>query len=385
MSKKIFLIACEPSGDTHTAALVRAMKRRNSALRLIGLGGPKMEQAGVRLLEDMTKISAVGLGDVIRQYFRYRAIFYRALHEIKKETPDAVILVDSPAFNLRIAKKIRRMHPRLPILYYISPQLWAWGARRIHTVKKTVSKMFVILPFEVPLYEKAGVACEFVGHPLLDHLNTSHDREALRSQLRIQDGQVAIGLMPGSRKKEVERILPLMVRAAEHLKREIPGAVFLMARSGNVKYEIYDAILKNSKIEVLAFDNHLHDHIASMDFALVASGTATLETALMKTPFFLLYKTGWLTYWLGRFLIRVPFLGLVNLLAGKRVVPEFIQGDAHPETIAHEARVLLQTPELYEKMKWQMGEVKDLLGEQGASERAAHSMLDFLAQEEKKV
>lgn len=383
--KKIFIIACEPSGDSHGAHLVEELKKLSPGIEFTGLGGPKMAAAGVRLLEDMTKISALGLGDVLRLYFTYRKIFYRALREVAMFKPDAIVGIDSPAFNLRFAKKIKK---RFPFIYYIAPQIWAWGGRRIHTIKKTVSKMLVILPFEKEIYDKAGVPCEFVGHPLLDSLETGKARTALRAGLGIQSDERAVGILPGSRENEVKRILPLMLESARLLKKKMPETVFFLAPSPNVSRGVYDEILRIEKgtgsaetvpfLDIRYSEKSMHDTVSAMDFAFVTSGTATLETALLGTPFFLFYKASWTTYVLGRQLIRVKFLGLVNLLAGKSVVPEFIQNDIHPETIANEAEVLLKNAELYEGMKQEFQNVRKLLGSSGASLRAAQAVLNVM-------
>lgn len=379
MSRKIFLIACEASGDLHGAHLVEELRKVEPDLEFSGLGGPRMAAAGVRLLQDMTRISALGFGDVIRQYFTYRVIFYRALAEISRVKPDALILIDSPAFNLRFAKKIRSSRLSFPVFYYISPQIWAWGARRIHTIKKTIDRMLVILPFEVPIYEKAGVPCEFVGHPLLDHVEATLTRGELQKRYEIAANERPVGLFSGSRVSEVRRILPVMLESAVRLRHLLPQTIFFLSRSPNVPNPVYDNILKSyPEVGIRSFEDRFYDLAAAMDFALVASGTATLETALLGTPFFLLYKASWSTYVLGKWLIQVPYLGLVNLLAGKKVVPEFIQGDARPETIAHEAKTLLENRELYEQMKEEFLKVRGQLGERGASARAAAAVINRL-------
>ncbi len=374
--KKFFIIACEPSGDAHGAHLVDEIKRMDASAEFTGLGGPKMAASGVRVLEDMTKLSALGLGDVIRRYLTYRKIFYRALEEVRRIKPDAVVLIDSPAFNLRFAKKIRKT---FPVFYYIAPQIWAWGGRRIYTIWKTVHKMLVILPFEVEIYEKAKIPCEFVGHPLLDQINVPSDRAALRRQFGISENEKAVGLLSGSRESEVGRILPLMLESAVKLKAKMPEASFFVTLAPNVDRKIYETILEPFKeLNVKVVDGKLYDLIKALDFALITSGTTTLEAALIGTPYFLLYKASWSTYWLGKHLIKVPFLGIVNILAGKDVVPEFIQYEIHPETIAHEAKTLLQTPELYQTMRQEFSQVREMLGAPGASKRAAEAVLNFL-------
>ncbi|MDD5226731.1 MAG: lipid-A-disaccharide synthase [Candidatus Omnitrophica bacterium] len=376
MTKKIFLVACEASGDLHGAHLISGIQKLAPDTVFCGVGGAKMQAAGMRIFSDMTKISALGLGDVLRNYFKYLKIFNETLANIRSEKPDAVILIDSPAFNLRLAKKISSI---APVLYYISPQLWAWGKRRIHIVKKHIREMLVILPFEKDFYEEEGVAVKFVGHPLLDAIPELPEAAVLRARIGVTPGQKAIGLFSGSREKEVKRILPVMLRAAEYLRKDFPEAVFFISKSSNVRPEVYDELLQGLSLKVECPSVPFYELVKAMDFAYVASGTATLETALIGTPFFLLYKASLSTYLLGKHLIKVPYLGLVNLLADDKVIPEFIQQDAHPETLAHEAGVFLRSPELQQKMKEEFRQVREKLGEKGASGRAAKEVCDFLS------
>jgi lipid-A-disaccharide synthase len=376
MSKKIFLVACEASGDLHGAHLISEIRKIAPDTIFYGVGGAKMQAAGMQIFHDMTRISALGFGDVLRNYFKYLKIFNETLKNIQNEKPDAVVLIDSPAFNLRLAKKISAI---APVFYYISPQLWAWGKRRIHIVKKHIREMLVILPFEKDFYEKEGVAVKFVGHPLLDAIPELPDAAALRARFGIAQNQKAIGLFSGSREKEVKRILPIMLKAAAYLRKDLPGSVFFVSRSPNVRSAVYDELLQGLPFETKCPAASFYELVKAMDFAYVASGTATLETALIGTPFFLLYKASWSTYLLGKYLIKVPYLGLVNLLADDKVVPEFIQQDAHPETLAHEARFFLQNPELQEKMKEEFRQVREKLGEKGASGRAAREVCHFLS------
>lgn len=377
MTKKVFLVACEASGDLHGAHLISEIQKLAPKTEFCGVGGAKMQQAGMQIFSDMTKISALGLGDVLRNYFKYLKIFNKTLLDIRREKPDVVVLIDSPAFNLRLAKKISRF---APVLYYISPQLWAWGKRRIHIVKKHIREMLVILPFEKDFYEKEGVAVKFVGHPLLDAIPELPEAVALRAKIGIAQDQKAIGLFSGSREKEVKRILPVMLRAASLLQKDLPDTVFFISKSSNVRPEVYDELLRGLPLKVECPSVPFYELVKAMDFAYVTSGTATLETALIGTPFFLLYKASWSTYLLGKHLIKVPYLGLVNLLSDTRVIPEFIQQDAHPETLAHEAKVFLQSPELQQKMKAEFREVKEKLGEKGASARTAKEICNFLEQ-----
>lgn len=373
---KLFVIACEPSGDAHGATLIEELRKIHPQLEVEGLGGPKMEQAGAKLIYDMTTISALGLGDVLRQYFKYLSIFNQALDRVKTFKPNAIVVIDSPAFNLRFAKKIKK---QIPFIYYISPQLWAWGHRRIHVVKKFVTKMLVILPFEKTMYDQVGIDCEFVGHPLLDHLPKELSKDTLKKSLNLNASQICVGLLSGSRKKEVERIFPLMLETARHLKALMPQVVFVTKPSPNVPAETFDRTLKDfPDLKVHASSLSMHEVVAGLDFALITSGTATLETALIGTPFFLFYKASWSTYFLGKHLVRVPFLGLTNLLANKRVVPEFIQDDIRPEKIAEEVKRYLEDSKLCDAMKKDFLEVKKMLGVSGASRHAAQAVSHFL-------
>jgi lipid-A-disaccharide synthase len=375
MPRKFFIIACEPSADLHGSLLMEEIKKISPGVEFRGLGGPRMKQAGLELFYDMTTISALGFTDVIKQYPLYLGIFNKAYAEVQKFQPDAIISLDSPAFNLRFAKKIKK---QFPFFYYISPQIWAWGWRRITVIKKFVSKMFVILPFEKEMYDNAGVPCEFVGHPLIDETHSTEPRENLRAQLELKSGDIAIGICPGSRKKEVERILPDLLLTAAFLKMHKPECRFFLSRASNIAPGFYDSFLKKSEIPVHAADMDFQNLVTAMDFAFVTSGTATLQTALLGTPFFLVYKASGLTYEIGRRLVKVSYLGLVNLLSKKKVVPEFIQNDMHPETMAHEAKILLENKPLYDLMKSEFQNVKKILGSGDASRRAAQAILSSL-------
>lgn len=373
---KIFIIACEASGDTHGASLVHSIKKLDPAVTFEGLGGMEMERAGVALLEDLTRTSVLGLEDVLRKYFHFRRVFYRALAHVKKTKPDLVILIDSPAFNLRFAKKIRG---RVPVIYYISPQIWAWGWRRIHTIRKTVSHMMAILPFEEEMYRKEDVPCTFVGHPLLDRVKPSKPRAVLRQEFGLDDRQRMIALLPGSREPEVRRILPIMLKTADLLAKEFPELNFFLTQAPHVPASLYEENLKRyPELDIKRSTVRLYDIVTAADFALVASGTATLETALLGTPFFLLYKASASTFFLGRRLVRIPYIGLVNVLAGRHVVPEFIQHLAKPEKIAHEAKVLMENAELRENLCRKIREACQKLGEPGASDRAAQLVVETL-------
>ncbi len=373
--KKVFLIAGEVSGDLHGSLLVKELKRLDANLEFYGLGGKAMEREGVRIFFDLPSIAALGLGDVLKQYFLFRKIFYDTLNRVLREIkPDLIILIDYPGFNIRFAKKINK---QIPVVYYISPQVWAWGRRRIKTIARVVTRMLVLLPFEVDVYKGSGLDCRFVGHPLIDLVKPSKNAGAIKKEWCLEDKKI-IALLPGSRKHEVRRILPVMLDAAAILKNKFPGYSFLLTETPTLSKALYDEILSRHPLELLRIKNQSYDVLAVAEFALVASGTATLETAISLKPFVIIYKTAASTYFLGRRLIRIPYIGLVNVLAGKKVVPEFIQQDATGEKIAEEAARLLTDHEAQSSMIQNLKKVRDSLGESGASKRAAEQIVDLL-------
>ena len=380
LPKKLFLIAGEASGDFHAAHLVRTLKQLNPNLICRGLGGSLMAQEGVELVYDLTKIAVLGLGDVLRKYFLFRSIFSTALRDVQSFKPDAIILIDYPGFNLRFAKKINK---RFPVIYYISPQIWAWGKQRIRTIRRTVDHMIVFFKFETDLYRTAGVPVTWVGHPLADLLEPSKSRSELQAEWLTKassDETKAIALLPGSRETEVKRILPEMLHVAKSIHTRTPNVRFLLSQSNTLSPELYEQILAKAKpaYPIQSIRNRTYDVLCASDFAMVSSGTATLEATLASIPFVILYKTAWSTFFLGRRLIRIPYIGLVNVVAGRKIVPEFIQHEIHTETIAQEAAYLLEHQDLREKMILDLKAVQAKLGAPGAVRRAAEAVYGLL-------
>lgn len=390
MPKKIFLIAGEASGDLQAAALIRALKSQNQNLHFRGLGGSLMAQEGMELVHDLTKEAALGLGDVLRKYFTFRKIFYRALKEVQNYQPDVIILVDYPGFNLRFAKKINKA---VSIIDYISPQIWAWGKGRIKTIRKFVDHLIVFFQFERELYEREQIPVTWVGHPLVDLAKPSRSRADLRKEFNPpplssprgtgggMEGGKLISLLPGSRESEVKRMLPEMLSVADKIHRRSPDAQFILSQSPTLPVSLYQNIVGRFKpnFALSAVQNRSFDILHASDFAMVSSGTATLEAALASTPFVILYKTARSTFFLGRWLIRIPFIGLVNVVAGRKIVPEFIQHEIRPQTIAQEALYLLNHEDLKDKMIGDLNHVREKLGSPGAASRAATAVLKFLS------
>jgi lipid-A-disaccharide synthase len=373
-AKKILLVAGEVSGDLHGSHLVEAIQRIEPEVEFFGVGGEGLERRGMKLLYRTHSLSVVGITEV---FVKLRTIL-KALRGLKKslerEKPDLVILIDFPDFNLRLAKIAHRRG--FPILYYISPQVWAWRPNRIKSIARLVKKMIVLFPFEVSLYESAGVDVEWVGHPLLDIVKPILSKEEAFQQFGLDPKRRTIGLLPGSRVHEVERLLPPLLASAHLLQREIPDLQFIIPLASGIPKTILLSYIKNSPVKVV--EHYPYDVMNLSELLITASGTATLEGAILGKPMIIIYKVSRPSYWIGRALIRVDHIGLVNLVAEKEIAPELIQKDVHPQRIAEEALRILRDPILSRKMADSMGEVRQRLGEPGAAQRAARIVTSLL-------
>jgi lipid-A-disaccharide synthase len=368
-SKKILLVAGEVSGDLHGSHLVEAIQRIEPEVQFFGVGGESLKRRGMKLLYPAYSLSVVGITEV----FLKLGTILKALRGLKRsldrEKPNLVILIDFPEFNLRLAKMAHRRG--IPVLYYISPQVWAWRPKRINLIARLVKKMIVLFPFEVPLYEAAGVDAEWVGHPLLDIVKPTLPKEVAFQQFGLDPKRRTIGLLPGSRVHEVERLLPPLLDSAHLLQREIPDLQFVIPLAPGIPKTILSSWMKNISIPVKVVEGFTYDVMNLAELLITASGTATLEGAILGKPMIIIYRVSLPSYWVGRALIRVDHIGLVNLVAEKEIVPELIQKDAHPQRIADEALRILRDPILSRKMSESMGEVRQKLGEPGAAQRAA--------------
>ncbi len=373
MPPKILLIAGESSGDLHGSNLARAILRAEPGAELLGVGGPRMAAAGVRLLHDATKHAAVGIVEAVQHLGDFAALYRLLLSAVRREKPDVVVPIDFGDFNIRLCGWIRQ--EGVPIVYYISPQVWAWGRWRARKIARAVTKMLVIFPFEEPLYRALGVDVEWVGHPLLDAAPTRDgmERGALRKELGIPDDAFVVGLLPGSRTKEVRRLIGPIAGAAGMLAREIPGVRFLLAVADNVDPAACVGIPPG--LPVTRVVGRSHEVLAASDFLLTKSGSSTVEAALFGVPMVMTYKVSYLTLAIFYPLVRVKRFGMVNLLAGRDVVPEVLQWRATPEGIAAAALDLIRTPGKLEAMKRGLAEVRAKLGTPGASDRAARAVL----------
>jgi len=379
-SKKILLVAGEVSGDLHGSHLMKAIQRIDPDVQFFGVGGEGLEGAGMKLLYHSQSLSVVGITEVL---LKLRSIL-KALRGLKKsldrERPDLVILIDFPDFNLRLAKMAHRRG--IPILYYIGPQVWAWRPNRINLIARLVKKMIVLFPFEVPLYEAAGVDVEWVGHPLLDIVKPTLAKEKAFQQFGLDPKRRTVGLLPGSRTHEVERLLPPLLASAHLLQKEIPDLQFIVPLAPGIPKTILSSRMKMISVPVKVVEGFTYDVMNLSELLIVASGTATLEGAILGKPMIIIYKVSLPTYWVGRALVRVDHIGLVNLVAEKEIALELIQKDVNPQRIADEAFRILRDPILSRKMTESMGEVRQKLGEPGAAQRAAHIVVSLLREGE---
>ncbi len=375
-SKKILLVAGEVSGDLHGSHLVEAIQRIEPEVQFFGVGGESLKRRGMKLLYPAHSLSVVGITEV----FLKLGTILKALRGLKRsldrEKPNLVILIDFPEFNLRLAKMAHRRG--IPVLYYISPQVWAWRPKRVNLIARLVKKMIVLFPFEVPLYEAAGVDAEWVGHPLLDIVKPTLPKEVAFQQFGLDPKRRTIGLLPGSRVHEVERLLPPLLDSAHLLQREIPDLQFVIPLAPGIPETILSSWMKNISIPVKVVEGFTYDVMNLAELLITASGTATLEGAILGKPMIIIYRVSLPSYWVGRALIRVDHIGLVNLVAEKEIAPELIQKDVHPQRIADEAFRILRDPILSRKMSESMGEVRQKLGEPGAAQRAARIVCSML-------
>jgi lipid-A-disaccharide synthase len=371
MVGRVMVIAGEPSGDLHGAGLVRELKARRPELELYGVGGDGMARAGMELIAHIRDLSFMGFAEVLKHLPTIRKVRQRLDDVIARRRPDVLVLIDYPGFNLRFARTARAHGIR--ILYYVSPQVWAWGKRRVKRMKGLIDKMFVVFPFEVEIYRQAGIEVEFVGHPLLEALGDVTKAEGLRERLGISKNKTLLGLLPGSRVQEVLRILPIMVQAAEALQNEFDAEVVVGA-APNLQEGLYHRVIDQHKGFHLVSDA-THDLMRGADLAFVTSGTATLETACFGTPMVIVYRTSFATYWIGRMLIALKNIGLVNIVAGRQVVPELIQGKLTPRNLVQEAQRILCDSTLAQRMRTELLTVREKLGTIGASARVAKQVL----------
>jgi lipid-A-disaccharide synthase len=369
-SMTIYFVAGEVSADNHGAALMRSLRVLDPKLKFIGRGGPQMQQvAGAQFKNWIGDAAVLGLWEVLRKYGYFREQFRQTLNEIQESKPDAVVLIDYPGFNLRLARALRKQSQRHKTIYYISPQVWAWNRGRIKRMAHFIDLVLCIFPFETNLYVASGLRAVFVGHPMIERLETQ--------KIDTHRDQNLIGLFPGSRSREVRKIFPVMIEAARRLLQLNPTLRFqVAAASEEFAREIGEQLADRQAIEIIVARTATIMQRAFV--GMVASGSATLEAAYFGMPFVLIYKVAWPTYVAARLVVNVDFLGMPNLLAGKEVVPEFIQHEAKPDAIVKAVRLLMDDSPARDRMISDFVATTNKLGGTGASERAAQAILEEL-------
>jgi lipid-A-disaccharide synthase len=377
---RVYLVAGEASGDRLAADLLRELKK-NPKLKAYGVGGPMLKAAGQEQSLNLAKHAVVGLTDVLKNLPKFLKIFREVKHEIAEVNPDVVILVDYPGFNLRLAKALHGQRNAPAIVYYVSPQVWAWKAGRAKLMERILDRLLVIFPFEVDWFAKHApkLKTKWVGHPLAD-------RWIAQAKEGPKDEIPCVALLPGSRAKEIAKHWPVLLQTAQRIVREQKNVTFMtLATDHEMRQKLEEEWARQSmsgvSLDILAGQSLTQ--LTRCSLAIVASGTATLECAMAGLPMLVIYKTSWLTYWLGRFLIQLPYLSMVNVLAGEKVVPEFLQGAMEPERLAKAALQILRNPKGAEAMAGRIRDVAKKLGGPGAAARAATEVEEVLRTRQK--
>jgi lipid-A-disaccharide synthase len=375
LSARLLLSCGEASGDLYAGALTRALLALDPAVRISGLGGPQFAAAGGRLVDDYREMSVTGLTEWIPKLPRFLAARRRLVAEAEAQRPDALILIDFSGFNFRLAPSIKRLG--VPVIYYISPQIWASRAGRLATIRAIADRVLVIFPFEAAIYERGGVPVEFVGHPLIDLAIPSASREQFLAGRGLRPSVPTVAILPGSRPNEVSRILPDLVAAARLIRRDVPDAQFVVARAPHLDDSLYRAlgVRDDAGASFTIVEGDTDTVLASADVALTASGTATVQAALHDTPMVVVYRMAPFSYQLAKRVVKLDTIGMVNLIAGEKIVPELVQDAFTPEAVAGEAISMLTDPQRAVKIRAGLATVRSRLGGPGGSRRAAEAIL----------
>ena len=373
--KRVLIIAGEASGDLYGGNLVKAIRTVDPSIYFVGMGGSHMREAGVRLLRHAEEMAVVGLPGGKRLFTIFEA-FRELKGSLVRWRPDLIILIDYPEFNLMMAGRAKRHG--IPVMYYVSPQIWAWRSKRIDTIRRRVDRMVVILPFEKTLYQEAGVEVSFVGHPLLDLIEVKNGEGSLCRQYSKNGSYKLIGLLPGSRSSEISKLLPLMLDTAAILVEMIPNIHFLVPLAPTISRDQVNPHLNGRNLPLTVVKDSTHEVIRACEMIVAASGTVTLEAAILGTPLVVVYKVNPLTYWFGKRLVKVNHVALVNIIAGETVAPELIQHQVTPELIARESMKIFNDDERKVWIKGRLRDVRRELGTPGASDKAAAIALELM-------
>jgi len=377
-AKDLFIIAGENSGDLHGSNLVRELLKLDPSLRISGIGGSQMRQAGVNLLANIVdRLAIIGFTGVIKNAERLFRLYRKVIHFLDDVRPAAVILIDYPGFNFKVMRAAKKRG--IPVVYYIMPQVWAWHRSRIYTLKELTERLLVVFPFEKKLCESVNIKqVRYVGHPLLDVMNLTMTKEEVFAKFNFDPKKKLIGLLPGSRKPEIDRLLPAMLGAAERIQKALPDVQFALPRASTIKPELIQYYLSTANVEVSMVDAFRYNVRSAMDFALVKSGTSTLETAILGCPMVVVYKVSFIAWIIGKSVVKLPYIGLVNIIAGEMLVPELLQNEATPMNIAEKTIEMLQDEKRLDGVRYALQKVTEKLGGPGASRCAAENVLEVI-------
>ena len=378
-SAHVMILAGEASGDAHAAEFAAVLRQRQPDMRISGMGGASMARVGVEIFFDSSIIAVVGLVEVIRHWSDIKRAMAIVRERLEQTRPDLLVLVDYPEFNLKMARHAGSLG--IPVLFYISPQVWAWRPKRIHKIGRLIDHMAVIFHFEKKYYEDAGIPVSFVGHPLVDKVKTSANAATQRARLDISPEARVVGLFPGSRRSEITRLLPLMFATAERMQAQDPLLRFVLPVASSLSFEEISKQAQASGIDICVTRDEIYDVISCCDVIATCSGTVTLEIALLGVPMCVVYKVSPLSYMIMKRLVTIPHIGLVNIVAREALVQEFLQADAKPESVSDELLHLLDDAEYRARLRAGFDEVRKNLGVGNGAQNMAELVLSLLAKQ----
>jgi lipid-A-disaccharide synthase len=374
--REIMLVVGEASGDMHGAGLVKALLKRDPNLTFFGVAGDQLQQTSFEPLFTVAELTGMGLLELAGNIKNIVAAYRLLRRTLRTRRPNLLILIDFPELNLRLAKLARRLG--VPVLYYVSPQVWAWRQGRIRQIAQVVDQMAVVFPFEVELYKGHQMPVEFVGHPLLDVVRVSQEPDSTLREIGLKKEKPVIALLPGSRRKEIAYHLPVMVTAATELKR-LEQAQFFCVRASTLDRAELQKELDRAGFVIPIVEAGRYNAVNAADLVWAASGTATLETALLEKPMIVVYRVSWITYWLARLLVKIRYIGIANIIAGKAIVPELVQSALSPERLVHESQAILNDHDARRTMIANLRKLREQLGSPGAANRVAELAVSIMA------
>jgi len=372
----ILFSAGESSGDQHAANMFLELKKNQPDIKGIGMGGAKMAKAGIDIRYDSTGIAVIGVVEVIKHYGEIRRALKLMQQIVSTERPDLLVCVDYKEFNLKLARYAKQHG--IKVLFYVSPQVWAWRPGRVKVYGKAIDMMAVIFPFETVYYDDENVPVRYVGHPSVDKVHPQHSRVEDMAHFGLDEKKPVVGLLPGSRANEINRMLPVMLAASEKLQADLPDIQFILPQADSIGDDLLEDYMSQSPIKITVIKNQPYDVIQCCDVVMTTSGTATLEIALLTVPMVITYKLATFTYWLGRWFVNTPFIGLPNIVLGKGIVKELIQHEATPDNLAAEVKRVLTDKTYADEMRANLNQVKKQLGQGGGSKNMAELALEML-------